>query len=59
MSEDEVEEISHLEYFKSRMKTSGMSRTQKKDTHKWLQKIAETFKLKYEDEDCESYKSHQ
>jgi len=51
MSEDEVEEIS-LEYFKSRIKASGMSKTKKRDIHKQLQEIAETFNLKYEDDNC-------
>ena len=59
MTEDEVEEISPLEYFKSKMKTSDMSKAERRDTRKHLWKIAETFKMKYEEEDCESYKLFQ
>ena len=53
--EVEIQEISSLEFLNSKLKSSAISKVQRRDVHNHLQIVADILKMKYEYENSKLY----
>jgi len=55
LEEEEIQEISSLDFLNSKLKSSNISKVQQRDVHSHLRIVADILNMKYEDEYSKSH----